>query len=446
MGAAEHIELLRDMRSRVWEESKRWLETIHAEKRDMTGEESAQWNRYNQRLDELEVEIKATLTREQNERDAAVSYEAMGREFGAAGVQNREQQAQAEFRSWINGETELTYRDEHGKLQKGLQVDLAAAQREANLIRAGASADEVRALAWDTGSIASGVPTTLARTLYQYVTAPVAMMNMPTYQFTTTSGEQMKFPRVNAHGIATQVSGQGTAMAGTDPTFLSMTLDAYKYAELVKVANEVLTDTAFDVVGFLGSNIGRAVGQVIATDLVTGSGSGKPNGIMTAITGAGTIASGGTSASGVLTFEKLLDLNYSVNAAYAQRNTVAWLFNRLTVAQIRKVRDGAGGTTGGFIWDGSNAAAPGVQGAEPGGLLGYPVWTDPNVASMASNAVVGAFGAWDAYYIRTVGNFVIERDDSRYFDTDEVGFRGKWRVDGDVIDTTAINIIKNSVS
>lgn len=444
MSAAEHINLLRDMRGRVWEESKRWLETIHAEKRDMTSEEAAQWNRYNARLDELEVEMKATLSRETNERDAAVAYEAMGREFGTQGVVNREKQAETEFRQWVSGEIDLTYRDENGKLQKGLQVDLGAAQREQNLIRAGASPDEVRALAWDTGSIASGVPTTMARTLYAYVTAPVAMMNMPTYQFNTTSGEQMKFPRVNAHGIATQVSGQGTTLAGTDATFLSMTLDAYKYAELVRVANEVLTDTAFDVVGFLGSNIGRAVGQVIATDLVVGSGSNKPQGIMGAITGAGTIATGGTLATGI-TFEKLVDLNYSVNAAYTARSSVAWLMNRLTVGQIRKIRDGAGGTSGGFIWDASNANLPGMQGAEPGGLLGYPVWTDPNVASMASNAVVAAFGAWDAYYVRTVGNFVIERDDSRYFDTDEAGFRGKWRVDGDVIDTTAFNILKNSV-
>ncbi len=50
-----------------------------------------------------------------------------------------------------------------------------------------------------------------------------------------------------------------------------------------------------------------------------------------------------------------------------------------------------------------------------------------------------------AYYVRTVGNPVIERDDSRYFDTDEIGFRGKWRVDGDLLDTAAVNVMKQSV-
>ena len=444
MSAQEHVNLLADMRKRVWEESKRWLQSINDEKRDMTGEENEQWNRYNVRLDELEAEMRVTMTREKFEQETAVTNEAMGREFGAAGWAAREKQAESELRSWASGESDLTYRDEDGKIRKGISIDLEAVARERRAIAAGATPDEVRAIAWDTGSIASGVPTTMARQLYQFVTAPVALMNMPTTQFTTSSGEQMKFPRVNAHGIATQVSGQGTTLAGTDPTFLAMTLDAYKYAELVRVATEVITDTSFDFVDFIGKNIGRAVGQVIATDLAVGSGSGKPQGAMGAITGAGTVATGGTIATGI-TFEKLIDLNYSINAAYASSNSVAWLMNRLTVGQIRKIRDGAGGTSGGFIWDASNAAAPGVQGAEPGGLLGYPVFTDPNVASMASNAVVAAFGDWSAFYIRMVGNLVIERDDSRYFDTDEVGFRGKWRVDSESIDLTAINGLKNSV-
>jgi HK97 family phage major capsid protein len=64
---------------------------------------------------------------------------------------------------------------------------------------------------------------------------------------------------------------------------------------------------------------------------------------------------------------------------------------------------------------------------------------------LASNAVVIAFGDWSGYYLRTVGSVSIERDASRYFDTDEVGFRGRWRVDGDYQDTSSVNILKRSV-
>jgi hypothetical protein len=56
------------------------------------------------------------------------------------------------------------------------------------------------------------------------------------------------------------------------------------------------------------------------------------------------------------------------------------------------------------------------------------------------------FGAWNAYYVRQVGNPVIERDDSFAFNLDMATFRAKWRVDGDLIDTSgALNLMKQSV-
>ncbi len=87
----------------------------------------------------------------------------------------------------------------------------------------------------------------------------------------------------------------------------------------------------------------------------------------------------------------------------------------------------------------------GIAGGQPDLLLGYPVYTDPNVASCASNAKIMAFGDWSAFYIRTVNDFVFERSDEFAFNTDLVSFRGKWRVDSDLIDTAALNVLKQSV-
>lgn len=82
---------------------------------------------------------------------------------------------------------------------------------------------------------------------------------------------------------------------------------------------------------------------------------------------------------------------------------------------------------------------------QPDRLLGYPVYTDPNVASLASNARIMSFGDWNEYYVRLVGDLVIERSDEYAFNVDEATFRGRWRIDGDHADTTAINILKQSV-
>jgi len=441
----EYLKILNETHATIWEEAKRLLDDVAAQKRELSAEENQQWGRYNERLEEIDQQIRGLVAADERENHAAIGREAMERQFGSVQAERMDRTGDQRLADWAKGIDTTPYgRDDIDKRTKGFfEIPLAQAAKEAEIIRRGGGADEVRALAWDTGSIASGVPTTTARELYQLMTAPISMFALPTYKFFTGSGEQMKFPRVNAHGIATQVIGQGTALAGTDATFLSMTLDAFKYGQLYAVSNEVLTDTLFDVAGFLGANIARAIGQVIDTDLVVGSGSGHPNGAMTAVaTGAnGTIATGGTLIGP--TYETLVDMVYGVNANYRNSGNAAFLMRDLTAAAVRKLRDGAGGTVGAVLWEPS--LTQGIQGQEPGLLLGYPVFTDPNVASMASNAKIAMFGDWSAYYLRQIGSLVIERDESVYFATDQVAFRGKWRVDGDIIDLTALVQLKQSV-
>jgi HK97 family phage major capsid protein len=132
-----------------------------------------------------------------------------------------------------------------------------------------------------------------------------------------------------------------------------------------------------------------------------------------------------------------------VNDEYRNDPSAAWLMNDSTAGTLRKLRDGAGGTVGAFLW--APSLTQGVAGGVPGTFLDKPVYTDSNVAAQGSNAKTVAFGAWNAFYIRNVGNVVVESDQSRYFDTDQTGFRVKTRTDSDVIDLTAFNILKQSV-
>lgn len=411
----------------------------------MSAEETEQYNRYNTDIDAIDAEVRTFVAREESEREAAQLREAHAQVFGAPDRTSQQAaRAENEFRAWIRGEVQR--HDDADNLRSNtyaVPADLIRrAAKEREMLRDGASADEIRLLVWDTGSIASAVPTTTARTLYQKLEASIAMFRAPTYKFPTASGETMKFPKINAHGIATQVVAQGTAIGGTDPTFLNMTLDAFKYGQLVDVSSEVLQDTVFPVEDFLTGNIARAVGRVIDADLAVGTGTAEPQGLMTATTGAGTIATGGSLIDP--TYEKLIDLVYSVNDEYRASPAAGWLMRDSTAGTLRKLRSGNGGTEGLPLWQPS--VFTGLTGTrEVDALLGFPVYTDPNVASLASNARIIGFGDFSAYYIRQVGDFMIERSDDFRFDVDEVSFRGKWRVDGDLIESTAWNIIKRSV-
>lgn len=406
-------------------------------------EEKATIARQDAEIDAIAAEVTQFVDREERANDDAKLREAHAQVFGTEKVLEQQEQNFAQrFASWARGDARSNEVDFDGKANT-LSMDLRPGHRIMDMLRQGASHTDVRALLWDTGSIASGVPTTTANTVYQLMTAGIAAFRMPTTKITTDGGETMYFPRVNAHGIGTQVIAQGTAIGGTDPTFARMQLDSYKYGQLVQISSETISDNGFDVLGFIAGNMARAVAQVINADLVVGTGSGEPNGMMvTGNTGAaGTIATGGSLITP--TYENLIDVVYGVNDQYRQSPATAWLMRDATAAVIRKIRDGAGGTVGSPIWQMS--PWQGLVTGEPDRLLGYPVYTDPNVASCASNARIMTFGDWNSYYVRLVGSMVYERSDDYAFNVDESTFRAKQRVDGDSVDATATVLLKQSV-
>jgi HK97 family phage major capsid protein len=214
-----------------------------------------------------------------------------------------------------------------------------------------------------------------------------------------------------------------------------MQLDAFKYGQLVQVSNEVLTDSAIDLGGFIGQNIGRAIGRVVDADLTVGSGTGEPRGLMTA--GSVRVTTGGSLVTP--SYDTLVNAIYSIADEYRMGGSAGWLMLDSTAGTIRKLRDGGGGTIGAVLWEPS--LTNGLVNGTPDRLLGYPVFTSANVAAQGSNARILAFGDMSAYYIRTVGNPVIEASTEFAFNTDLITYRGKWRADGDLIDTNAVTVV-----
>ena len=433
----DQIDALQTERMKAWHEQKDILDGLDASK-PVDAETRQKLERLDEAIDDADATVKALVAREKREQEAGALYEQDARIFGEPTVQAARDREQNVVKAWLKT-------PEH--MRGDLEINIDAAAKERRMLRSGASHDEIRnAIAWDTGSIASAVPTDMARTLYEYMEASIAAFRIGAQQINTASGENITFPQLNAHGIATQVAGQGTALAGTDPTFANVTLGANKYGQLVPVANEVLTDAVFDVGSFLAQNIGRALGRLVDQHLIAGSG-----GVTKGMVGAGVTPVSGLTESftgGTLTTTVgrnptwLVDVVHTIPDSY--RGNAAWLFRDSTIADVRKLRDGAGGTEGAFLWEPSRTA--GLQNGQPDTLLGYPVYSDPNIASLASNNAIGAFGDFSTYYIRQVGNVQIDSSTERYFDTDQTAFRGKWRGDGAYIDTSGVTAIVNAVS
>jgi len=429
MDLQARVVALNEKRLRAWEQGKHLLDTVDT--REMTAEERQTWDRINAEINDIDAEVRDLVATETREREAAQLRDNAMALFGQAAVERRDRREVDQFRSWVAGGATGDF-----------EVDIRAAMRERQLLRQGAGPDEIRALAWDTGSGSLTVPTNLARSLYEYLEASIAAFRIGAMQMTTASGENLQLPRLATHAIGTQVASQNLAIGGTDPVMGRVDLNVFKYGQLVQVANELLSDAVFDLGAWLGRDLGYALGRVIDADLVVGTGSSEPTG-MTVLAGAGTNAPVKTGGSLIApTVEKYIDTVYSVNDG-ARAVGAAWLMKDSVAGTIRKLRDGAGGTIGAFLWQPS--LTQGVVTGQPDRFLGYPVYTDPNCAAAGSNATLATFGDFSQYVLRTVGNPVIERSTEYGFNTDSTYFRGKWRAGGNHTQVSHLNNLVQNV-
>lgn len=403
--------------------------------RERSEEEKTVIARMDARIDEIDETVAMLDKQLRRAAESEQLHEIQDKVFGDLRKSERQDdpngEAEKQLRSWLSGEYRGTF-----------EVDIQRAMKERQLLRSGASPEEIRVLNYQTSSGSLVVPVTMARTLYEYMEANIAAFRVGATVVSTSTGEALQFPKLAAHSIAAGSIPQGTALGGTDPTFSRTQLDSYKYGQLVAVSSDMVRDTAFDITSWLARDLGRGIGRLVDTDLVVGVGTANPKG-MTILAGAGTNAPITTGGSLIApSYEKYIDLIYSVNDAYRQEGA-AWLTKDSNVAVMRKLRDGAGGTIGQPMWEPSLTA--GLLNGQPDRFLGYPVYSDANCAAAGSNAILATFGHFGEYVIRTVGNPVIERDDSVYFATDQVAYRGKWSVDGDHLDVSALNTLVQNV-
>ena len=423
MDIHEHINALNEKRGRAHKALNDHFDAVVASGKPMSEEDKEVEARINAEIDALEDEIRRFVNHEQRERQGAELREQAESLFGAPAVDQAAKDLNAELRSWMRGEA--------GKKDFVL-AETQDVVRLRNAMRSGASGRDLRnAILGDTGSVGTAIQTSVAAQIYEYMENSIAMFRAPTTKIVTGNGEPMRFPTLGTHAIGTQVIAQGTALAGTDPVFEGVTLGAYKYGELVQVSNEAIEDVTFDLTGFVARDVARALSRVIDTALVVGNGSTQPQGIMGASWGS--VATGGTVINA--SYNTLVDLVYGVADEYVVNGSAGWLMKRGTAGQLRKLRDGAGGTEGNPLWQFTSDF--GLVSGQPANLLDFPVYTDPNVASQGSAAKAIWFGDFASYYLRQVGDIAFERSDHYGFNTDTVYFRGKWRVDGDVIDTRA---------
>lgn len=232
----------------------------------------------------------------------------------------------------------------------------------------------------------------------------------------TSSGDR-KIPLVASHGTASWVDEEG-AIPESDDSFGQISLGAHKIASIIKVSDELLKDSVFDVEGYIATEFARRVGDAEEAAFINGDGAGKPIGLLHSTNGA---ATGVTAASATaFTADELIDLVYSLKAPY--RKHALFLFNDQTIKAVRKLKDG----NGQFLWQ------PGLNG-QPDTLLGYRYETSYHMPLIGAGSKPILFGDFSSYWIADREGRSIQRLNELYAATGQIGFRVTQRLDARLV-------------
>lgn len=415
-------------RDRAVGEERALTDRIANEKRLPDAEERATLDRIGEAIDGLESDIisrknRATRSREADEARALVETFVRPDEVQATADKRSTAELSA-LDAFLRGES------------RSFELDLTPAVHELAMIRNGA---DYRALGRDTAAAGGTlVPTTFARTLIMAMETIGGPIQAGAEILTTQSGDNFTYFKEATAGTAAAV-GEGTAIAGSDPTFGQVTLSAWKYGELVAVSNELIADSGIDIISYVAETAGKALGRVTNTAYTTGSGSNAPQGFVTGSLLGGTGVVSQTGATGVPSYSDIVDLLYSVSdEAYAGPNSV-FMTKFSNLAALRKVKDSAGA----YIW------TPSLAAGQPSTLLGYNIVTNPAMAAWgtAASTRTMAFGDFaEGYVIRRIAGVRFERSDDLYFDKDQVAFRAVLRTDAKTKVSGAVKVMQAPTS
>ena len=242
----------------------------------------------------------------------------------------------------------------------------------------------------------------------------------------TSSGDR-KIPVVTSKGTASWIEEEGPYQE-SDDAFGATSIGAYKLATMIKVSDELLNDSVFDIAGYIAKEFSRRIGTAEEEAFIAGNGTGKPTGLLHATLGA---QLGVTAASPTaITFDEVMDLYYSLRSP-CRRQSV-FLMNDSTVKALRKLKNGAGD----YIWQ------PSITSGVPDKILNCPVYTSTFVPVIASAAKTILFGDMDYYWIADREGRKFKRLNELYAPTGQVGFLASQRVDGKLILPEAVKVLQ----
>lgn len=307
----------------------------------------------------------------------------------------------------------------------------ALSQDESALVSASDPRNRNRVLNVAEASSATGgvlVPTIVMPTVLEFLKA-YGGMRLVAWILATAGGQPFTWGTIDDTAAEGEIVAENVAAADDDLAFGSVTINAFKFSsKVIPVSMEILQDAAVNVESIVLRALATRIARGQNRYFTTGTGVGQPEGVLTAAS-LGYQAPVGNTTS--LSYDFFQELYHTLDPAYREGSSVAWMMHDSTWKVVKKLKDSAGRPL--FL--------PAIGAAFEGGpasgytIEGKPIVINQHMPQVAASAKTILFGDFSKYLIRDVMDVLILRfTDSAYAKKAQVGFLAWARADGRLID------------
>lgn len=378
-------------RAKVWEMAKEFVNSHEDKNGNLSAEDTATYNKMEAEIEELtnSIERQQRAERREQELSKPVNSPITGKPYSGMPADGEEKKGRAsdEYKKAMLTALRSNFRQISNVMQEGVDADggyLVPVEYDNRLIDV-----------LEEENIMRGLATKI-----------------------TTSGEHKI--NIAATKPAAAWIEEGGALTFGNATFDQIYLDAFKLHVAIKVTEELLYDSAFNLENYIITMFGRALGNAEEDAFLNGDGQGKPTGIFDPTKGAHVY----DTLSAALKADDLIDLVYGLKRPY--RKNASFIINDKNLSTIRKFKDNQGQ----YLW------TPAYTQGETDKILGYDVHTSAYVPEGAI-----AFGDYSYYNIGDRGTRSFSELRELFAGNGMIGFVAKERVDGKIVLPEAVQVL-----
>ncbi|MFJ8863620.1 phage major capsid protein [Streptomyces sp. NPDC102451] len=387
-----NIRELRTKRTKLGADARAIMQTAEDEGRSMTPEEETRFDKLMDERDGVDTTIGRAERLEDKERQDPVEDDQPGARGGEA--------AMGALRAYLlGGRSVLT---------------------------------ETQARALNAGHDPEGgflvAPQQFVKDLLKGVDDMVALRGLATVH-QLTQAESLGVPTLdNDLSDAEWTSELSTGSQDDGLRFGKRELRPHPLAKRVKISRKLLRAAVMNPETLVRERMEYKFGVTAEKSYMVGDGNQKPLGLFTAHADGipttrdldiSTSGSGFVNTAGGNSADDLITAKYTLKSAYHAK--ARWLFHRMMIASVRKLKDGDGN----YIWKAGLASDQGDR------ILDLPFITSEFApATFGDGDYVGMLGDFSYYWIAEALSFEVQRLNELYAETNQVGFIGRQEADG----------------